>query len=321
MASGKKREKGKKVKIQTVDMSQNPLYAEKQESPVKESLIAVGTAFVAVVLFALIVSNFSGYSSSGNVSYTADSGYSTPQADEAYIADEPSDDTAMPDSGQSTEDPYIADQPSDDTVMPDSGQSADAVMSQFGISADTVADYANVLDPAQYGHYDSGIAGFSFSYPAGLYNSVTVDEAAHPDRYGANIQNIYFAGSDGSELIFSVSQRTDGQSVEQETAVISDMEKNGIVEVEEILNTVKDGYGKIVMTGWTDDTYARTVYQLIKVEQDHVLQMKVITPNYLGNEDEFRKGYVTECLYRMCGFSDSTAGWRSYSEYTEEADG
>lgn len=299
MASGKKREKGKKVKIQTVDMSQNPLYAEKQESPVKESLISVGTAFVAVVLFALIVSNFSGYSSSGNVSYTADSGYSTPQADEAYIADEPSDDTAMPDSGQS----------------------ADAVMSQFGISADTVADYANVLDPAQYGHYDSGIAGFSFSYPAGLYNSVTVDEAAHPDRYGTNIQNIYFAGSDGSELIFSVSQRTDGQSVEQETAVISDMEKSGIVEVEEILNTVKDGYGKIVMTGWTDDTYARTVYQLIKVEQDHVLQMKVITPNYLGNEDEFRKGYVTECLYRMCGFSDSTAGWRSYSEYTEEADG
>lgn len=50
MSFEKKREKGKKVKIQTVDMSQNPLYGEKQESPVRESLIAVGTAFVAVIL-------------------------------------------------------------------------------------------------------------------------------------------------------------------------------------------------------------------------------------------------------------------------------
>lgn len=178
-----KRQKGKATDCR---YKPKPIVWREAGSSARESLIAVGTAFVAVILFALIVSNFSSYSSTGNVSYTADNGYSTPQVDE----------------------------PSVDTVMLDSGQSADTDMSQLDISVDTVADYANVLDPTQYRYYDSGIAGFSFAYPVGLYNSVTMNETAHPDRYGTNIQNISFAGSDGSELIFSVSQRIDGQSVE-----------------------------------------------------------------------------------------------------------
>lgn len=76
MAFGKKKqEKNQKIKVQTVDMSQNPLYFEQQESPVREVMIAIGTAVVAVVLFGLIVANFSYYSADydGGYDYYRDS--------------------------------------------------------------------------------------------------------------------------------------------------------------------------------------------------------------------------------------------------------
>ena len=69
MALGKKsQEKHQKVKMQTVAMSRNPLYMEQQESPLREILIAVATAVVAVFLFGLIVANFSYYSTGYDVS-------------------------------------------------------------------------------------------------------------------------------------------------------------------------------------------------------------------------------------------------------------
>ena len=33
--------------------------------------------------------------------------------------------------------------------------------------------------------------------------------------------------------------------------------------------------------------------------------------------DEHQKGYLTECFYRMCGFSDADP-WRTYDEYLSE---
>lgn len=62
MAFGKKKDNDKKVKIQTVSMSQNPLYHARQENEVKEVLTALATAAVCIILFALIVTNFSYYS-------------------------------------------------------------------------------------------------------------------------------------------------------------------------------------------------------------------------------------------------------------------
>ena len=78
MAFGKKKEKEKKVKIQTVSVSKNPLY-QQQESQVKEVLSALAVAFVAIVLFCLIVWKFS-YYSTGN-SYSSNSGYSNSFSD------------------------------------------------------------------------------------------------------------------------------------------------------------------------------------------------------------------------------------------------
>ncbi|MBM6853639.1 YARHG domain-containing protein [Mediterraneibacter glycyrrhizinilyticus] len=69
MAFGKKKqEKEQKVKVQTVAMSQNPLY-QQQESSLRESLTAIGIAAVAVLLFLVIVSKFSYYSTGYNRGY------------------------------------------------------------------------------------------------------------------------------------------------------------------------------------------------------------------------------------------------------------
>ena len=86
---------------------------------------------------------------------------------------------------------------------------------------------------------------------------------------------------------------------------------------EVILNTVKDGAGKVIVTGW-DKTYPdNTVYSLTKVKSDYILQMKVVFPEYTNANDEHQKGYLTECFYRMCGFSDADP-WRTYDEYLSE---
>lgn len=187
----------------------------------------------------------------------------------------------------------------------------------FGISDTTVEDYGVNLDPGQYRYYDSGISEFYFSYPTALYNAVTVDETAWQSEMGENIQTISFSGSEGSELIFSLSRRTDGLSVKGMTERTASGARGSVTEFEEILNTTKDGYGKLVFTGWTDGSYEKTVYCLVKVEGSYIMSMTVVTPNYKGNQDELHKGYVTECLYRMCGFSDATAPWRSFNEYAE----
>ena len=43
--------------------------------------------------------------------------------------------------------------------------------------------------------------------------------------------------------------------------------------------------------------------------------MKLIFPQYTGEEDKMQKGYITECVYRLCGFSGSSDGPRSYQDY------
>ena len=136
---------------------------------------------------------------------------------------------------------------------------------------------------------------------------------------GENVQTITFGGSEGSELIFSLSRRTDGGSVEEMTDRIRTDAESGIVDLEEIVNSCRDGYGKLVLTGWTGSAYDETIYYLVKVYDDYVMSMKILTPAYESRQDELYKGYVTECLYRMCGFSDSDDTWRSYSEYAEAA--
>lgn len=188
---------------------------------------------------------------------------------------------------------------------------------EFQVYSGVEEDYANALQPENYQYYDSGITDFSFYYPDNLYCDVKIVENEECE-YGFLIKKIDFIGSNGSELIYQLIQRTDSLSLEEETNYIYNKEVSNLYEEEDIVFSTKDNYGKVIVTGWnsTDKNYA--IYDLCKIENDYILQMKVIFPSYTSDLDKAQKGYVTECFYRLCGFSDTTLEVRSYEEYMNE---
>ena len=188
---------------------------------------------------------------------------------------------------------------------------------EFQVYSGVEEDYANALQPEDYHFYDSGITDFSFYYPDNLYCDVTTVENEECE-FGFLIKKIDFIGSNGSELIYQLIQRTDSLSLEAETDYIYNKEIANLYEKEDIVFSTKDNYGKVIVTGWDSADKNYVIYNLCKIEDDYILQMKVIYPNYTGDLDTAQKGYVTECYYRLCGFSDSTLSVRSYEEYMNE---
>lgn len=166
--------------------------------------------------------------------------------------------------------------------------------------------------------YDSKITDFKFYYPVDLYNEVSVDEDPDLVSYGENCQTITFEGSDGSQLIFSLTSRTDALSIENMTENVYNIESKGLVEPEKIVKSSEGDHGKAILTGWDSSAHNSAIYDMTKIEAGYVLQMKVIFPDYTSEKDRLEKAYVTECLYRMCGFSDSSQQVRSWDEFMEE---
>ena len=194
---------------------------------------------------------------------------------------------------------------------------SEQVTPEFKVYSGTKEDYTNVLWPENYQYYDSGITDFSFYYPDNLYCEVTTVENEECE-YGYLIKNIEFIGSNGSKLIYRLIQRTDSLSLEEETNHIYNKEAANLYEKEDIVFSTKDNYGKVIVTGWDSAYKDYVIYDLCKIENDYILQMKVIFPDYTSDLDKAQKGYVTECFYRLCGFSDTTSAVRSYEEYMNE---
>lgn len=188
----------------------------------------------------------------------------------------------------------------------------------FEISSLTKEDYANALVPSAYNYYQSDYSssGFSFYYPTNLYESVEHEYDAGSAEYGDIRESVFFTGSKGSTLEFYQYDRNDSRSLEEETAFLHDREISKLEEGADILNKVTDGHGKVIVTGWeTRESKRFAVYDMSKIENGKVLQMKVSFPEYTSDEDKNLKGYVTENYYRLCGFSDSSKGVRSYEMY------
>ncbi len=111
-------------------------------------------------------------------------------------------------------------------VLQEEDESSD-LEDEFWIDEDTKADYSENLDPDLYESYDSKITAFKFYYPVDLYNEVSVDEDPDLVSYGENCQTITFEGSDGSQLIFSLTSRTDALSIENMTENVYNIESKG----------------------------------------------------------------------------------------------
>lgn len=191
-----------------------------------------------------------------------------------------------------------------------------ALNRKFKIHADAVEDYAAVLDPYTYSYYDSGISEFAFYYPAEMYHRVTYSEKPKEKAYGTNLQTIDFTASKGSELKFALYRRTDQLSMEQMTNYVYEREFNSMQDSIKLIFSAEEDHGRVIVTGYTD-ARDKLIYNMVKIEPSYVMHMKLYFPQYTGSEDKLQKGYVTECIYRMCRFSGSTNLPRSYQEYKE----
>lgn len=193
------------------------------------------------------------------------------------------------------------------------------VDSEFEIYSGVKENYADVLEPGYFEYYNSGIADFSFWYPTNLYCGINriSEEDEEWSEYGQIVEEVDFYGSEGSELTYKLIRRSDNLSLEDATNYIHDMESSYLFEAEDIVNGTTADHGKVIVTGWDSASRNYVVYDLYKIEGDYFMQMRIIFPNYTGELDKKQKAYVTECYYRLCGFSDSKAGTRSYQEFME----
>lgn len=223
------------------------------------------------------------------------------------------------DTDESDTDANTADRSDDSTKpVPETGNSSSLENNTpFFIDPDADANYAAALDPSVYEFYSSATDEFNFWYPANFYNEVTYNTRPDTVSYGTNIEEVTFSAKDGSQLIFQAVQRTDSLDIKAMSNRVYTTEFSRLTSPEVILNTAKDGYGKIIVTGWDKTHTNNTVYCLTKVKPDVILQMTVLFPDYTDETDRLRKSYLTECYYRMCGFSDADP-WRTYEDFVRE---
>ncbi len=188
---------------------------------------------------------------------------------------------------------------------------------QFLINENIFENYVNALEVDEYLIY-RGIDNFYFSYPAYLYNQVRVDRDEWQTVYGTNIETIMFQGSAGSRLIYSLTEipyELNGFDIGQMTDYFYTNEFHNLFDASEMKHVKESDYGRVILTGYLNAAHSEIIYDLAYIGEEYLMQMQVIFPAYTSEDDKDLKGYVTENLYRLCGFSGSQRSPRSYEEY------
>lgn len=241
--------------------------------------------------------------------YSADTDTSDYVSGDDEYADDSYDGTTDSDIGESADQDYET----DEIYNNDS----DSLLAEYGISADTIEDYSANLDPSQYLYCNAGIGEMTFYYPAYLFNDVSVDETQNTTIYGTNLKTITFSGSQGSQLIYSVYQRTDGASLSDETNMINQNEHSIYSGISDIVVSADSEKGRIVLAGPENTDGGNQIYDLIKIDNNYVYQMLSVKVPYASEDERIKYAYVTENEYRLCGFSGSSNSPRSYEEFLE----
>lgn len=196
-------------------------------------------------------------------------------------------------------------------------QNKSAILKDFKVNKDTVEDYSQNLDPDKYIYYDAEVGDLWFSYPAYLFNDVSIDEEKGTTSYGENIKTITFSGSNGTQLIYSMYKRIGNDSIKSATTRINNAEHSKYYNVSDILVKSDDKNGRIVLGALVDERGSKTIYDMIRIDQRHVYRMAVISPKYRNDDEKNQFDYITENIYRLCGFSGSTNPPRTYKEFKE----
>ncbi len=179
--------------------------------------------------------------------------------------------------------------------------------------------YADNLDPAQYytWKYDNT---FYFSYPAQLYQRVEGDNTLFDVLDGNNeIRYDFYSNEEGAHLCYQKINIKKGISHGQAASEWFDSECGSLYDIEVILKKIDgDEKSRCIFTGFVDSAKTVSVYEVITAMNGNLYRMRVEMPVPVNSTDRSQKFYITECLYRECGFSGSTSnGCRSYQEYLE----
>lgn len=186
----------------------------------------------------------------------------------------------------------------------------------FHISSSTAADYSSVMNFDKFEYYASDIDGFSFYYPVNLYNNVLKDTSISDSVYGKNVEDVSFTGSDGSSLEFIATERIDDASLSDATDYVYSEEAGSLDNKADIVpERIKDDGGFFIVTGNNKENAAVLEYLMMRVTDRYVMQMRVAFPDFTDDDDKNAKSFYTECLYRSCGFSNSSKNVRSYEDY------
>ena len=199
------------------------------------------------------------------------------------------------------------------------------LMEDFGLYKSNRANYENsqVLDYTKYKRYDSEITGFSFNYPSDIYNDVKMVNNQEDGDYGKTIRSITFSGTDSSTAVFSVYEnglnyKKDMDSM-MEKVISSEKDKlfSPVVEKSQI-SKEKDN-AIVIITAYADGgAEAERVYDLCRIENEKIYQMKLTYPRPVDEEEDKQKAYYSYVLYNLCGFSGAEADkLESFEEFVD----
>ena len=264
---------------------------DKKKKNVLKAIIAVAVVIVVLGIAAVIL-----HFKSNKTSLAADK------------TEETSVESTEQEEAASTEEPM-------EKVSTEAVESEDA--SALGIDSTAVADYANVLEPEKFIKYTDGdgIPQFEFSYPSNLYNSAEVISTDVTNDYGTNVKSIVFTGSDNSSLIVSVTARTDSLSLKEAYAYAKETENARLHDEEAIFGSIRESNSKYIASGYVDENHTMMEYDLVKITSEYVYHLQLQYPSCTDDKDTKEKGYYVESIYRLCGFSDSSKGCRTYDDY------
>lgn len=187
------------------------------------------------------------------------------------------------------------------------------------ISPETKAIYGNNLDTSEYFFYNGETDFFNFYYPPMLYNKAEVNKKEEEYFEGSNIVLISFYGDDNSSKAeFQLLTNNGDMGIREKTMQIYEHYENILVDAQKIAYTDNaDSHGRFVITGYTDISQSVLVYLLVSIYEQNIQKMRIEFPGGIDKEsvDFLEKSYVVECMYRMCGFSNSSYRPRTFEQF------
>ena len=191
------------------------------------------------------------------------------------------------------------------------------------VDSKNIENYDRCLDLDNYTIYMSDdVSRFNFAYPVDFFNYYEQKKDLDTDYLsidGTLIEDDMLESSGSTIVGYTLFRPKKQNGIEGTLNIIEDYYNSYLYDAKKISHSVKDDYGTSVITGYDDTGKNFYQYTFIRVDSEYIYSMSIITKSYKDEEDRLKKSYMTEVLYRWCGFTDATSEPRSYEMFKNEA--